>query len=74
MIRKTVFNRNLRRADSYTVECGKHHKTFFKGCEKAVGEWVKQIWNDELFPQPAYVYLNIGWDNDHVLYCKYEMK
>lgn len=70
---KTVYAHNLRPADSYTVECGCHKKTFPASDARAVGEWIKQIWGNELIPKPAYVYANIDWDCDHVLYCKYEL-
>ena len=72
MILKTIFNANLLPADSYTVECGSNRRDFPRGSEKQIGEWVRSIWDEEIFPSPAYVYKNIGWDSDHVLYCKYE--
>ena len=74
MIFKTIYNANLRPADSYTVECGAHRKTFPHGQEKQIGKWISSIWAEEIFPSPAFVYKNIDWDSDHVLYCKYELK
>ena len=73
-IKKTVYNSNLRTPDSYTVECAGKVKTFNKGEEKSIGEWIQNIWKDEFFPSEAKVYYNIGWDCDHVLYCKYEQE
>lgn len=71
-IAKTVYHNNLLTADSYTVKCGDQTKTFPRGSEKEVGAWLKIIWQNEFFHLPAFVYYNIGWDNDNVLYCKYE--
>ena len=72
-IKKTVYNHNLRKPDSYTVECGQHKRFFNAGEEKKVGEWVKGLWRQGE-DSPAYVYYNIDWDCDHVLYCKYEFE
>lgn len=69
---KTVYNSRLLSPDSYTVECGNKKARFQKGEEKAVGDWVRGIWAKSVFKEPAYIYYNIGWDCDHVLYCKYE--
>lgn len=73
MIKKTIYNNNLRTPDSYTVECGNKTKTFMKGSERCIGEWIMSLWNNDFFPMPANVYYNIGWENDHILYCKYEL-
>ena len=73
MLRRTIYNNNLRTPDSITVECGSHIKTFPASDKRAVGEWVREIWNNEFFPEPAYLYFNIDWDCDHILYCKYEL-
>lgn len=48
---KTIYNRNLLPADSYTVECGEHKKMFDKGEEKEVGKWVQKIWEESFFPE-----------------------
>lgn len=74
MIQKTIYNENLRHPDSITVECGNERKTFDERDKAGIGEWIQSIWNKEFFPAPAYVYYNIGWDADHVLYCRYELK
>lgn len=74
MICKTIYKDNLLPADSYVVECGEHKKTFQRGEETLVGMWIMGIWKEEIFPTPAYIYKNIGWDMDHILYCKYELK
>lgn len=71
---KTVYNENLRTPDGYTVTCGEKRKNFNKGEEENAGKWIRSAWDSEIFPSPAYVYYNIGWDNDHVLYCKYEVR
>ena len=70
MIIKTVYNHNLRKPDSYTIECGGYKATFKCGEESMIGEWILDIWAmaDEARPaEPAYVYYNIDWDCDHVL-------
>lgn len=77
MIIKTVYNHNLRKPDSYTVEYGGHKATFKRGEEAMIGDWIQDIWTaeeDGIFNvhSPAYVYYNIDWDCDHVLYAKYE--
>lgn len=75
---KTVFNRSLLPPDSYTVEIDGVKANFNRGEESKVGEFIKSLWakEEDLFGfsvySPAYVYYNIGWDNDHVLYAKYE--
>ena len=69
---KTIYNSNLREPDSYTVECGGKERMFDKSDAKKIGEWIKSLWEGEFFPSPAYIYYNIDWDSDHVLYCKYE--
>ena len=71
-ITKTVYNSRLIPPDSYTVECAGQKKTFPVSEAKKVGEWVEGIWENEFFPSPAYIYYNIGWDADHILYAKYE--
>lgn len=76
-IQKTVYNSRLRPADSYTVECGGLKARFRWNEQHKVGEWIMKVWKDQedgFFNthSPAYVYYNIDWDCDHVLYCKYE--
>ena len=72
-IRQTIYNDNLRTPDSVTVECGKHTKGFlYPDDSEKVGDWVRSIWAEEFFPSPAYIYYNIDWDCDHVLFCKFE--
>lgn len=71
-INKTIINSRLLPPDSYTVECG-GKKAHFSADEKLkVGDWIMSIWKTGNF-QPAYVYYNIDWDSDHVLYAKYEL-
>lgn len=71
-ITKTVYNSHLLTPDSVTVQCGDQKKDFSYAERGKVGEWMKSIWENEFFPTPAYVYYNIDWDSDHILYCKYE--
>ena len=76
-IQKTVYNSRLRPADSYTVECGGRKANFKWNEQQKVGEWIMAVWREQedgFFNThtPAYVYYNIDWDCDHVLYCKYE--
>ena len=71
-IEKIIYNNNLKTPDSYTVECAGKSKTFNKGEELSIGEWLKAIWKDEFFPSEARIYYNISWDCDHVLYCGYK--
>lgn len=78
-IKKTVFNPNLKKPDSVTVEIFDENenktisKTFAYPTEnKKVSQWIKSIWEkQEFFCYPARVYFNIGWDDDHILYCEY---
>ncbi len=73
-IKKTIINNNLLPPDGYTVTCAGFRSTFNRGEEKKVGEFIKFIWNSGHKYEPAYVYYNIGWDADGVLYCKYEQE
>lgn len=70
---KTVYCNGLRKPDSYTVRCGNESTNIKAGEEEKVGRWIDKIWEGQLCKKPAYVYYNIGWDNDDVLYCKYEL-
>lgn len=72
VVKKTVYQSNLRTADSYTVKCGDQSRIFPAAEKASIGSWISQIWNSSLFPEPAYVYCNIDWDSDGILYCKYE--
>ena len=48
--------------------------------EELIEQWIMAIWHQEedpFFPEfsvfsPAYLYYDIDWDCDHVLYAKYE--
>lgn len=74
MIQKTIYNEHLMNPDSITVECGGESRTFDVNDKAQVEEWIQSIWRKEFFPSPANVFYNIGWDADHVLYCRYELK
>lgn len=77
-VKKTVYKPDLLPAESYTIRCGDRKREFKRGEEKKAGAWLLGIWEeekDEFFSgplTPAYVYYNIGWDADDILYCKYE--
>lgn len=76
-VKRTVFNERLIEPYSVTVECGGKEIEFRWEERAKVGEWIDQIWKeqeDEFFYiySPAYVFYNIDWDSDHVLYAKYE--
>lgn len=71
-VKKTVYQQNLRSPDSYTVECDGQVRNFPASNKLDIGKWISQIWDNSFFPAPAYVYCNIDWDSDHILYCKYE--
>ena len=77
VIRK-IFNHNLRMPDSVTVEVGKHKAIFSYEDRKQVAPYVEEIWKKELDAgksledcTPAYIYYNIDWDCDHVLFARY---
>ena len=76
---KTVYNRNLVTPFSITVKCAGEKKEFRWHERQNVGEWLMKIWKDQedgIFNihSPAYVFYNIDWDADNVLYAKYELK
>ena len=74
MIEKTIYKPNLLPAYSYTVICGKFKKEFLATNKREIGAYVVNIWKNQLFPEPAFIYANITWDFDNILYCKYELK
>ena len=71
-INKTIYHSNLLPPDSYTVEIGNKTKFFPVSEKKNIANWIKSVWKTEPEYHPAYIYFNIGWGNDHVLYCKYD--
>ena len=71
---KTVYHDNLLPAYSYTVEIGNNKKEFLGKDKRNIGKYVISVWKTEQEYHPAYIYSNIDWDNDHVLYCKYDWK
>ena len=71
---KTIINPRLATPDSYTVECGGKKARFPKGKETDIGKWIESVWAEQPVPKTAYVYFNIDWDADHVLYCKYDLQ
>ena len=79
-ISKTIYadeNRYLP-ADSYEVKCGDKTARFSADCDKTqIGAWIKEQWEGEFFPAPAYVYMRIpngvfDYDDTIVRLCKYE--
>lgn len=71
-IHKTIINDRLLPPDSYTVECGSKKADFGINENLKIGEWITSVWKSGEI-RPAYVYYNIDWDSDHVLYAKYEL-
>ena len=71
-IHKTVINNRLLPPDSYTVEIGNFKKMFSAREKVEVADWIMSVWESGNI-EPAYVYYNIDWDSDHVLYAKYEL-
>ena len=73
---RTIYNDNLLPPDGITVECGSkkaHFDVKNDVREKLkVGEWITSVWKSGEI-QPAFVYYDIDWDSDHVLYAKYEL-
>lgn len=77
-IQRTIYNPKLREPFSVTVECSGEKAEFRWEERQKVGEWLTQVWKnqeDGFFNthSPAYVFYNIDWDADHVLYAKYEL-
>lgn len=78
-IERTIYNPNLLPPDGYTVECAGKRQNFKKGEEAALRDWMLEIWRgeeDQTFPEfsvfsTAYIFFNIDWDSDHILYAKY---
>ena len=78
-IQKTVYNRRLMEPYSVTVECGGKKAEFRYEEQKKAGDWMLATWKEQedgFFNthEPAYVYYNIDWDADHILYAKYELE
>ena len=71
-IHKTIINSKLLPPDSYTVECGGMKTSFSADEWFKIGQWITSVWKSGKI-DPAYVYYNIDWDSDHVLYAKYEL-
>lgn len=79
ILRKTVYNSHLRTPFSYTVVCGGKKAEFRYDDRDQIGKWMTERWKEQedgFFNthKPAYVYCNIDWDCDHVLYVKYELE
>lgn len=73
---KTIYNTNLRKPDYYTVEVGNIRKMFPASQKKEIGKFISTVWKEQEQykeqPDEAYIYYNIDWDSDHVLYCSYK--
>lgn len=80
MITKTIYNNNLRTPDRVRVRIGKIEKYFAYPSEKdEVMKFIENHWNAQENEQfffgdydDAYIYYDIDWDSDNILYCKYE--
>lgn len=73
MIVKTVYVPNIRKPDRIKAVCGEERLYVSPTNSKMIGAWAKEIWSKQMFAEPVYIYYDIDWDNDNVLYCKYEM-
>ena len=76
-ITRTIFNRKLLEPFSITVECGGKKAEFKYEDRSKIGNWMMAAWKEQEYGffnthSPAYVYYNIDWDADHILYAKYE--
>ena len=84
--KKTVYNHNLLSPDYITARIGNHKikvttryngATYKDACEK-IAQWSIDIWEAQevetlgLFYEPLYLYYDINWDADNILYCKYD--
>ena len=77
-IQRTIYNPKLLEPFSVTVECAGKKVEFRWEERQKVGEWLMQVWKDQedgFFNthSPAYVFYNIDWDADNVLFAKYEL-
>lgn len=75
---RTIYNAKLITPYSVTVECAGQKAEFRWKERQKVGEWMEQVWKEQedgFFNthSPAYVFYNIDWDADHILYAKYEL-
>ena len=73
MIRKTIYNDNLRSPDSYTVRCGDKKLNVSVGDEKKIADFFLNVWDEDPSRPAGYVYYNIDWDCDDVIFCKYDL-
>ena len=73
---KTIYNTNLRKPDYYTVEVGNIRKMFPASQKNEIGKFIITVWKEqEQYKEEsdeAYIYYDIDWDSDHVLYCSYK--
>lgn len=77
-IQKTIYKPRLLEPYSITVECGTKKAKFKYEDRAKAGDWMMDTWKEQedgFFNThfPAYVYYNIDWDADHILYAKYEL-
>ena len=79
IIHRTIYNSRLRTPFSITAKCGEKKIDFkYEDCHN-LGKWMMTAWKeqeDEFFytHPPVYVYYNIDWDADNILYAKYELE
>lgn len=78
-IGRTIYNRRLSEPYSITVECGGKKAEFKYEDRSKVGDWLMSVWKEQedgFFNthSPAFIFYNIDWDADHVLYARYELE
>ena len=74
MLVKTVYVPNIMKPDRIKAVCGKEQIRVSPKDKKKIGAWAEEMWSKQLFPEPVLIYYDIDWDNDNVLYCKYELQ
>ena len=85
-VKKTVYNHNLLSPDYITAKIGKYsikettrynNASYKDACNK-ISQWAIEIWevqkleNLGAFYEPLYLYYDINWDADNILYCKFD--
>lgn len=78
-IHRTVYNKGLIEPFSITVECAGKKAEFRWEERQKVGNWMMDVWKEQedgFFNthSPAYIFYNVDWDSDHILYAKYELE
>ena len=85
-VKKTIYNHNLLPPDYVIAKIGKHsikettryNEATYKDACKKIAQWAIEIWEGQevenfgLFYEPLYLYYDINWDADNILYCKFD--